>query len=144
MRKKNAIIYTEDNDDFYKKFFMVCKVMQYWAASLLLGVVYSCIQVSESHVQHFCDPMDCTVHGILQARILEQVAVPFCRGSSQPREQIQVSCTAGGFFTIWATRETRVEEKGLMNYVSVGLEAHFWAKRYVLKMTNDMNTKKYY
>ena len=33
-----------------------------------------------------CNPMDCTVHGILQARILQWVAVPFSRGSSQPRE----------------------------------------------------------
>ena len=36
-----------------------------------------------------CDPMDYTAHGILQARILECVAVPFSRGSSQPRDQIQ-------------------------------------------------------
>ena len=57
-----------------------------------------------------CDPMDCnppssSVHGILQARILEWVAFPFSRGSSQPRDQTEVSCTAGGFFTSWATRE---------------------------------------
>ena len=38
-----------------------------------------------------CDPMDYTVHGILQARILECVAIPFSRGSSQPRNRIQVS-----------------------------------------------------
>ena len=57
-----------------------------------------------------CDPTDCSspgssVHGILQARILEWVAILFARGSSQPRDQIQVSCTAGRFFTIWATWE---------------------------------------
>ena len=46
-----------------------------------------------------CDPMDYTVHGSLQARILEWVAVPFSRGSSQPRDQTQVSHIAGGFFT---------------------------------------------
>ena len=46
-----------------------------------------------------CDPMDCTVCGILQAGILEWVAVPFSRGSSQPRDRTQVSCLAGGFFT---------------------------------------------
>jgi len=45
-----------------------------------------------------CDPRDYRVHGILQARILEWVAVPFSKGSSQPRDQIQVSCIAGGFF----------------------------------------------
>ena len=46
-----------------------------------------------------CNPMDYTVHGILQARILEWVAFPFSRGSFQARDQIQVSCTAGRFFT---------------------------------------------
>ena len=46
-----------------------------------------------------CDPVDYTVHGILQTRTLEQVAFPFSRGSSQPRDRTQVSCTAGGFFT---------------------------------------------
>jgi len=43
--------------------------------------------------------MDYIVHGILQARILEWVAIPFFRGSSQPRDQTQVSSIAGGFFT---------------------------------------------
>ena len=52
-----------------------------------------------------CDPCTITVHGILQARILEWVAIPFSRGSSQPRHQIQVSCIAGKFFTSWAIRE---------------------------------------
>ena len=46
-----------------------------------------------------CDPMDYTVHVILEARILEWVAFPFSRGSSQPRDRTQVSHIAGGFFT---------------------------------------------
>ena len=51
-----------------------------------------------------CDPVDCSppgssVHGILQARILEWVAFPSSRGSSRPRNGTGVSCTAGGFFT---------------------------------------------
>ena len=48
--------------------------------------------------------MDYTVHGILQARILEWVAFPFSRGSSQPRDRAQVSRIADGLFTCWATR----------------------------------------
>ena len=57
-----------------------------------------------------CDPMDCSplgssVHGILQARILEWVAISFSRGSSRPRDQTQVSCIAGRCFNLWATRE---------------------------------------
>ena len=55
-----------------------------------------------------CDPMDCSpsgcsVHGILQARILEWVRIPFSRGNSWPRDWTWVSHTAGRFFTIWAT-----------------------------------------
>ena len=54
-----------------------------------------------------CSPMDCTVREILPARILEWVASPFSRGSSQPRDQIQVSCIAGRFFTSWTTKEAQ-------------------------------------
>ena len=57
-----------------------------------------------------CNPMDSTlsgssVYGILQARILEWVAIPFSRGSSWPRDRTWVSWIAGGFFTIWAIKE---------------------------------------
>ena len=51
--------------------------------------------------------MDYTVHGILQARILEYVAFPFFKGSSQPRDQTKVSHIADRFFTSWATREAQ-------------------------------------
>ena len=54
-----------------------------------------------------CDPMDYTVYGILQVRILGWVAFPFSRGSSQPRDHTQISCIAGRFFTSWATREAQ-------------------------------------
>ena len=68
---------------------------------------------SLSHVW-LCDPMDCdyTVRGIIQARIMEWVAFPFSRGSSQPRDRTQVSRIAGGFFTNWATREAQVHWSG--------------------------------
>ena len=51
-----------------------------------------------------CNPTDgsllgSSVHGLLQARILEWVVIPFSRGSSQPRDQTRVSCIAGRFFT---------------------------------------------
>ena len=63
-----------------------------------------------SPVQLFYNPMDCSlpgasVHGTLLARILEWVAIPFSRRSSQPRNWTWVSGLAGRFFTIWATRE---------------------------------------
>ena len=66
-----------------------------------------------SSCQTLGDPIDCTppgssVHGTLQARILQWVAILFSKGSSQPRVQTQVSCTAGGFLPIWVTREALV------------------------------------
>ena len=52
-----------------------------------------------------CDPVGCnllgfSVYGILQARILEWIAISFSRGSSQPRDQTQVSCTGGKRFNL--------------------------------------------
>ena len=52
-----------------------------------------------------CNPVDYTVSGILQIRILEWVAFTFSRESSQPRDRTQVSHIVGGFFTSWATGE---------------------------------------
>ena len=46
-----------------------------------------------------CSPLGFSVHGVLPARILEWVAIPFSWGPSQPRDQARVSCTAGGLFT---------------------------------------------
>ena len=69
---------------------------------------------NEMLVSHLCltlfDPMDyslpgSSVHGILQARILERVAISFSRGSSWPRDWTWVSCITGRFFTVWVTRE---------------------------------------
>ena len=69
---------------------------------------YVDVKWSEARVAQSCptlrspelfDPMNCIVHGILQARILEWVAFPFSRGSSQPRDRDQVPCIAGKFFT---------------------------------------------
>ena len=81
----------------------------------LLVCVYVClcvcvsVLVAQSSLT-LCDPMDCSsrgfsVHGILQARILELVAIPFFRGYSQPRARTQASHIIGRFFTIWATWE---------------------------------------
>ena len=68
-----------------------------------------CVLVAHSYLT-LCKPMDCSppgcsVHGILQARIWEWVAIPFSRRSSWPRDGTWVSCIGGRFFTVWATRE---------------------------------------
>ena len=58
-----------------------------------------------SHVWLFATPQGSSVHGILQARLVQCVSISFSRGSPWPRDWTQVSCIAGRFFTIWATRE---------------------------------------
>ena len=68
-----------------------------------------CVLVTQSCLT-LCNPMDCnqlgsSFHGIFQARILEWVVILFSTGPSRPRDQTQASCIAGGFLTIWATRE---------------------------------------
>ena len=74
-----------------------------------LATLNTCVVVvSHSVVSNSLQPMNCSppgssVHVILQARILKWVAISFSRGSSQPRDQTWVSCTAGRFFTFWAT-----------------------------------------
>ena len=65
-----------------------------------------CVNVAQS-CPTLCNPMDYTVHKIFQARIVEWVAFPFSRASSQPRDWTQVSCITGIFFTRWATREAQ-------------------------------------
>ena len=69
------------------------------------------VSVRLSRVQLFatvdCSPPSSSVRGILQARILEWVSIPFSRGSSRPRDWIWVSQITGRFFTIWATREAQ-------------------------------------
>ena len=74
---------------------------EYWSRVPLPSLK---VKVNQSFLT-LCSPIDYAVHGILQARILEWAAIPFSRGSSQPRVWTQVSCLAGGFFTSWATRE---------------------------------------
>ena len=59
-----------------------------------------------------CNLLDCSlpgssVHGILQAKILEWIAIPFSKESSSPRDRVQISCIPGRFLTIWATREAQ-------------------------------------
>ena len=71
-----------------------------------------------------CDAMDCSlpgssVRGISQARILEWVAISFSRGSSPPSDRTWVSCVAGRFFTIWATREAQLQGSPIQAIISL-------------------------
>ena len=83
-------------------------VVCYTAKSNWYSNVYLAMKVTLKVAQScwaLCDPMDYRVHGVLQAKILEWAAFPFSRGSSQPRDWMQVSLMAGRFFTSWTTRE---------------------------------------
>ena len=71
---------------------------------------WSEVKVAQSCLTLY-DPMDYTVHGILQARILEWVAYPFSSGSSQPRNRTGVFCIAGGFFASWATTKALIVKR---------------------------------
>ena len=88
-----------------------------------------------------CNTMVCnlpgsSVHGILQARILEWVAIPFSRGCSWPRIRTQISCIAGRFLTIWTTREAWyvVYLRAIVH--GTGLSPHIVAELHC----NDCNT----
>ena len=81
----------------YREILCVCVCVCVWVAQLCPPL---------------CDPMDCSlpgssVHGILQARIPEWLAMPFSRGFFWLRDQTWVSHIAGRFFTIWATKEAK-------------------------------------
>ena len=84
-----------------------------------------CAQLLQS-CPTLCDPVDysppgSSVHGILQARVLEWVAISFSRGSSQPRDRTQVSCIAGRRFTVWATRKCSISLSRLYYVLSTVL-----------------------
>ena len=76
-----------------------------WSIYVLCCALLNHSVMSDSLQPHDCSPPGSSVHGILQARILEWVAMSSSRESSQPRNWTQVSHIAGGFFTIWATGE---------------------------------------
>jgi len=84
--------------------------------------VCSVAQLCPTLWPHDCNWPGSTVHGILQARILEWVAMPSSRGSSQPRDWTQVFRIADRFFTVWATRETHKTKAGRVRFWSLYLK----------------------
>ena len=82
----------------------VCVKIQRKEGRLELPPQVNFVKVAQSCLA-VCDPMDYTVCGILQARILGWIAILVSRGYSQPRDGTQVSHIAGGFFTSWTSRE---------------------------------------
>ena len=113
--------------------------MVYYILSASPLSLYICAKSFQSCLT-LCDPVDCNLpgtseHGILQARILEWVAMPSSRGSSQSRDRTQVSYIAGRFFTVWATRKAQLLGqptadglKGMLVPSSLGLILNVWNK----------------
>ena len=87
-----------------------------------------------------CSPPSSSVHGILQARILQYVAISFSRASSWPKNQTRVSCIAHGFFTNWAMREAHIDMWYLLLYLNINyhiityLLKLFWSKDHHLSL----------
>ena len=108
------VFYLISSPNFNQKYwslFRLCKIYD-WKSSFtylsrskqIYAFQYLKVKVAQS-CPALRNPVDHTVREFLQARLLEWVAFPFCRGSSQPGNQIQVSCIADGFLTNWAIRE---------------------------------------
>ena len=108
-----------------------CRTSDWWILALnsqcqrtFRGVVYGKMSLTVLVTQSYltlCDPMDCSlpgsfVYGTLQTRILEWLALPLSRRSSQLRDWTWVSRIAGGFFTVWATKETHKMSWGKSKY----------------------------
>ena len=102
MRKTHRKLYTVNLEKMNEQLFLFM---------ILLCV---CVLTAQSCLT-LCDPMGCSppvssVHGILQARIQEWVAISFSKGSSWPRGRTWISRIAGRFFTIWATSKAQLRD----------------------------------
>ena len=112
---RSIFSFTDTNTQIYYRGASSCRwyVWFYkWYKWIHLISVCVCVLVAQSCLT-LCDPMDCSppgfsVRGILHERILEWIAIPFARESSQPRDQTPASCIAGRFFTIWATGKNEI------------------------------------
>ena len=97
--------------------FYLCNLFMTLRKSRVL-VIQSCPTLGD---HRDWSPPDSSAHGNLQTRMLEWVAIPFSRRSSWPRDRTQVSCIAGRFFTIWATRKVLVKVIYLSKQTSLSL-----------------------
>ena len=84
----------------------------FWIGMFFHSYLTACVLATQSCMT-LCNSMDCSppvssVHGILQASRLEWVVIPFSRRSSWHKDQTQVFCTAGRFFTVWTIREAHL------------------------------------
>ena len=90
---------------FLRQFYLVNNIENQWSRLVATCLIFVLVNQSCPTLRDSIDysPPGSFVHGILQARILEWVAISFSRGSSWPRDCTQLSFIAGRFFTVWAT-----------------------------------------
>ena len=114
-----------------------------WVKRILLKNVCVCVCVCVCSVpqlcQTFCDFLDCrppgsSVYGILQARILEWVTILFSRGSSQPRDQTHVSCSAGRFLTTEPSGKPIYIHTYIHTYIYIYTHTHTHIYAYICKI----------
>ena len=91
-----------------------------------------------SHAQLFCNPMSCSltvsfIHGIFQARILELIALYFCKGSFQPRDWTPVSCIDRWVLYHWTTREAQI----FINTTCLKMIWSVWSNKYYACLTSS-------
>ena len=98
-----------------KNFLKVCSARpnNLEQVKVLVAQSHSTLQPHELQPHDRDSPPGSSVHGILQAKILEWVAIVFSRGSSRPRDRTQVPCIADRFFTIWAIREAQNKKEAV-------------------------------
>ena len=90
----------------------------------------------------YCSPQGSFVHGILQARILEWVAIPFSRGSSQPRDWTHISCVsciAGGFFTTEPPGKSLRNSVLIFKVVKENIKFCLWNKELIFSIKTTLN-----
>ena len=107
-RSKRLLISWLQSPSAVTNYFPIIQLLLFskWKFFILnsLLILYMLLLKHTQSCPTLCNPMDCSppgssIHGILQARILEWVAIPFSRGSSQFKDQTWVSCIVGRFFT---------------------------------------------
>ena len=129
LKNHNRFLQAQHHEDNSGQSFLIQLRLVLWQANIafvftdplgegfpLSSVYCRCVLVARSCLT-LCHPVGCSppgssVHGILQAMVLEWVAISFSRGTSQSRNWTQVSHTAGRYFTDWATWETQPRDQG--------------------------------
>ena len=141
----NSISIKQENFNCTQKKMYMWTTPQMFMYTALIIYIYTCLQLccavlSRSVVSNSETPWTAACQaplsmGILQERILERVAMPSSsRGSSQPRDQTQASCTAGRFFTVWATGEAQLHIYKHSIHTHMDLYKYLYINRFYILM----------